>query len=141
MSLDLGEQRTGVALSDSMGWLASPLTVLRCASREAEMQTVAELVRKNNVDRVVVGYPRSLNGTVGPQAQTVDRYVEQLRNHLMVPVILWDERLSTAQAERLVHESGKRVRRDTIDAAAAAVILQSYLDAEALRKPPETRRG
>jgi len=141
MALDVGEQRTGVALSDPMGWLASPLMVLRCASREAEMQAVAELVRKNGVERVIVGYPRSLNGAVGPQARTVDRYVEQLRNHLTIPIRLWDERLSTAQAERLVHESGKRVRRDTIDAAAAAVILQSYLDAEAATKSPESRHG
>jgi putative Holliday junction resolvase len=141
MGLDVGEQRTGVALSDLMGWLASPLTVLRCSSRETEMEAIAELARKHNVDRVIVGYPRSLNGTVGPQAQSVDRYVEQLRTHLEVPVMLWDERLSTAQAERLVHESGKRVRRDTIDAAAAAVILQSYLDAEAMRKPPQGRQG
>ncbi len=141
MGLDVGEQRTGVALSDLMGWLASPLTVLRCSSRETEMEAIAELARKHNVDRVIVGYPRSLNGTVGPQAQSVDRYVEQLRTHLEVPVMLWDERLSTAQAERLVHESGRRVRRDTIDAAAAAVILQSYLDAEAMRKPPQGRQG
>jgi putative Holliday junction resolvase len=141
LGLDVGEQRTGVALSDRMGWLASPITVLRCASREAEMEAVEELAREHNVDRVIVGYPRSLNGTLGPQAQIVDRYVEQLRAHLNVPVITWDERLSTAQAERLVHESGRRVRRETIDAAAAAVILQSYLDAEALRKPPEAQRG
>jgi putative Holliday junction resolvase len=71
-----------------------------------------------------------MNGTAGPQAQLVDRYVERLRTRLQVPVILWDERLSTAQAERLVHETGRRVRRERIDAAAAAVILQSYLDAQ-----------
>ncbi len=139
LGLDVGERRTGVALSDRMGWLASPLTVLRCASREAEMQAVAQLARQNSVDRVIVGYPRSLDGTAGSQAQTVELYVEQLRAHLQVPVLLWDERLSTAQAERLVHESGRRVRRDTIDAAAAAVILQSYLDAEALKEHPQGR--
>jgi putative Holliday junction resolvase len=141
MALDVGERRTGVALSDPTRYLASPLTVLRCPSREGEMKAVAELTRKHTVDRVIVGYPRSLNGTVGPQAERVDRYVEELRAHLKVPVVTWDERLSTAQAERLVHESGRRVRRDTIDAAAAAVILQSYLDAEALRKPPEAPLG
>jgi len=86
-----------------------------------------------------VGYPRSLNGTVGPQAQRVDRYVEQLRARLQVPVILWDERLSTVQAERLIRETGKRVRRERIDAAAAAVILQSYLDAQSLTKGSEAQ--
>jgi len=141
LGLDVGERRTGVALSDTMGWLASPLTVLRCSSREAELDQVVELVRSNNVERVIVGYPRSLNGTVGPQAQIVDSYVDKLRARLSVPVVTWDERLSTAQAERLIHESGKRVSRDRIDAAAAAVILQSYLDAMALGKPQEAQQS
>ena len=130
LALDLGEQRIGVALSDSLGWLATPLIVLKCSSREAELAAIAELVRKHQPEQVIVGYPRSMNGTAGPQAQLVDRYVERLRTRLQVPVILWDERLSTAQAERLVHETGRRVRRERIDAAAAAVILQSYLDAQ-----------
>jgi putative Holliday junction resolvase len=130
LALDLGEQRIGVALSDSLGWLATPLIVLKCSSREAELAAIAELVRKHQAGQVIVGYPCSMNGTAGPQAQLVDRYVERLRTRLQVPVILWDERLSTAQAERLVHETGRRVRRERIDAAAAAVILQSYLDAQ-----------
>jgi putative Holliday junction resolvase len=141
MALDVGERRTGVAMSDPTGCLATPLTVLRCPSREAEMEAVAELAQKHTVGRVIVGYPRSLNGTVGPQAERVDRYVDKLRTYLQIPVATWDERLSTAQAERLVHDSGKRVRRDTIDAAAAAVILQSYLDAEALRSLPQPPPG
>jgi putative Holliday junction resolvase len=132
LALDLGEQRIGVALSDPLGWLATPLTVLVCGSREAELEAIEELAGKHHVEQVLVGYPRSLNGTVGPQAQRVDRYVEQLRARLQVPVILWDERLSTVQAERLIHETGRRVRRERIDAAAAAVILQSYLDARSL---------
>jgi putative Holliday junction resolvase len=131
LALDLGERRTGVALSDSLGWLATPLTVLQCHSREAELAAVVELVRRHQVKQVVVGYPLSLDGSIGPQAQRVDKYAAQLRTHLPeVPVILWDERLSTAQAERLVHEAGRRVQRERIDAAAAAVILQGYLDAQ-----------
>jgi len=134
LALDLGERRIGVALSDACGWLATPLTVLRRSSREAELATIEELVRKHQVEQVIVGYPRSLDGTLGPQARRVDRYVEQLRVRLLVPVVLWDERLSTAQAERLVHEMGQRVQRERIDAAAAAVILQNYLDAQSLTK-------
>ncbi len=137
LALDLGERRIGVALSDPLGLLATPLTILKCGSREAELAAIEELVGKHQVEQVVVGYPRSLNGTVGPQAQRVDRYVAKLRARLQalpctrqVPVILWDERFSTTQAERLVHETGRRVRRERIDAAAAAVILQSYLDAQ-----------
>lgn len=137
MALDVGERRTGVALSDSLGWLASPLTVLKSSSREAELAAVVELTQSHRVEQIVVGYPRSLDGSVGPQAQRVDKFVEQLRNRLpAMPVVLWDERLSTAQAERLIHETGRRVQRERIDAAAAAVILQSYLDAQ--RNPTST---
>jgi len=132
LGLDLGERRIGVALSDPSGWLASPLTVLRCQSQEADLTAIAQLVEQHGVERVIVGYPRSLDGTVGPQAQRVEKTVAQMRTTLQVPVILWDERLSTAQAERMIHEAGKRVRRDRIDAAAAAVILQSYLDTPSL---------
>lgn len=131
LALDVGEQRTGVALSDSLGWLATPLTVLKSSSRRAELAAVVELVQSHQVEQVVVGYPRSLDGSIGPQAQRVDKYVAQLRTQLPeVPIVLWDERLSTAHAERLLHEAGRRVQREHIDAAAAAVILQSYLDAQ-----------
>jgi putative Holliday junction resolvase len=114
--------------------LASPLTIVRHRKREADMAAIEALIREHQVERVVVGYPRSLNGTVGPQAQRVERYVEELRQRLSAPIVLWDERLSTAQAERMIHHSGGRVRRERIDAAAAAVILQSYLDAQSLSK-------
>jgi len=139
MALDLGERRTGVALSDPLGWLATPLTVLQCASRAEEMSAIETLVQKHEVDRVVVGYPRSLNGNVGPQARRVDRYVERLRPRLAVPVVLWDEQFSTLQAEQLMHSAGKRVQRDRIDAAAAAVILQGYLDAQSRQATDETQ--
>ena len=112
--------------------LASPLTVLTHSSREAGMVAIGELTRQHKVARVVVGYPRSMDGTVGPQARRLELNVTELQQRLSVSVVLWDERLSTAEAERLIHESGRRVRRERIDAAAAAVILQSYLDAQSL---------
>jgi len=139
MALDPGERRVGVALSDPTGWLATPLTVLACKNREAELAAIEDLVSKHQVEQVVVGYPRSLNGSVGPQAERVDRYVAKLRARLHVPVILWDEQFSTVEAERLIREAGNRVKRERIDAAAAAVILQTYLDAEPLTKRSEAR--
>ncbi len=129
LGLDFGERRIGVALSDPNGWLATPLTVLNRSSREEDFCAIQALIEQHGVDRVIVGYPRSMDGTAGPQARLVENYAAQLRTRLQVPVVLWDERLSTAHAERLIHEAGKRVRRERIDAAAAAVILQSYLDA------------
>ena len=137
LALDLGERRIGVALSDVLGSLATPLTVVQSTNRKAALAAIEHLVYEHEVERVVVGYPRSMDGTVGRQAQLVDRYVEKLCARLQgadgrrtVPVILWDERLSTALAHRLIHEAGNRVQRDRIDAAAAAVILQSYLDSQ-----------
>lgn len=130
MALDMGERRTGVALSDVMGWLATPLTVLCCDSREQEFSAIAELVAQHEVQQVVLGYPISLDGSIGPQAQRVQRYADKLRTYLSVPVVLWAEQFSTAQAEQLIHQTGQHVRRERIDAAAAAVILQSYLDAQ-----------
>ncbi len=129
LGLDLGERRTGVALSDPTGFLATPLTVLQHINIEADLAAIEELVRSRGVEQVVVGLPLSLNGSVGPQARLVQRRVARLRDRLNVPIVLWDESLSTVEAKRLVHEAGKRVKRDRIDAAAAAVILQSYLDA------------
>mgnify|MGYP005838769289 CR=1 FL=1 len=129
LAIDVGERRIGIALSDVLGWLATPLTVLKCKNIEVGLTAIEELVRMHQVEQVIVGYPRSLNGTVGPQARRVDRFVAKLRARLQVPVILWDERLSTAQAERLIHETGRSVPRERIDALAATVILQSYLDA------------
>jgi len=130
LALDVGERRTGVALSDVMGWLATPLTVLKCASRKAELDAIASLVEEHQVGLVVVGYPRSLDGSAGPQAQRVEKYAEKLRRRLSVPIVLWEEQFSTVQAAQLIHSTGRRVQRERIDAAAAAVILQSYLDAQ-----------
>jgi putative Holliday junction resolvase len=141
LGLDLGERRIGVALSDPSGWLATPLTVLIRSTREADLTAIQQLIGQHGVDRVIIGYPRSLDGTQGPQAQRVESYVAEIRQRLQVPVILWDERLSTAQAERLIREAGKRVRRERIDSAAAAVILQSYLDAQSLTEPSESSRS
>ncbi len=139
LGLDFGERRIGVALSDPNGWLATPLTVLSRSGSEDDFGAIQALIQQHEVGRVIVGYPRSLDGTVGPQARLVEKFAAQLRDCLQVPVILWDERLSTAHAERLIHETGKRVQRERIDAAAAAVILQSYLDAGPWDKGPHVQ--
>ena len=135
MALDVGHRRIGVALSDPGQVLASSLQVIERKGQRRDLATVVQLVRQHEVGRIVVGYPRSLNGTVGQQARVVERYVAVLEKKLAdssldVPVILWDERLSTVVADRLMAEAGRkgRERRERIDAVAAAVILQDYLD-------------
>jgi putative Holliday junction resolvase len=136
MALDVGHKRIGVALSDPGQVLASILQVIKVKGQQRGLDIVVQLVREHGVGKIIVGYPRSLDGTVGQQAKVVERYValleEKLRDSsLDVPVILWDERLSTVAADRLMARAGRkgRERRKRIDAAAAAVILQDYLDA------------
>lgn len=128
LCLDVGERRIGLALSDDEGWLASPLGVLVRRSAEEDFRRLAEIVRERQVVRVVVGLPRSLSGELGPQARRVQRWAERLRRRLPVPIIYWDERYSTAEAERRLAHTRPR-RRPPLDAASAAVILQDYLDA------------
>jgi putative Holliday junction resolvase len=144
MALDVGHKRIGVALSDPGQVLVSILQVIERKGQRQDLITVVQLVREHGVGEIVVGYPRSLDGTVGRQARLVERYVavleEKLRSSsLDVPVILWDERLSTVAAERLMAEAGRkgRERRERIDAAAAAVILRDYLDSSEQRAANE----
>jgi putative Holliday junction resolvase len=134
LGLDVGERRIGVAVSDPTGTIARPLHALERASRKDDFVAIAALVGEYNVAAVVVGQPLSLDGSVGPQARRVARYAEALAQHLHVPVIPWDERFSTARADEILREtrSEKAKRRaranGEIDALAAAVILQGYLD-------------
>lgn len=139
LALDVGERRIGVALSDPTQTLARSLLVLYRRSDREALERVAALVREQSVERVVVGYPLSLGGDVGPQAERVKRFARALAQVLEVPVEMWDERYSTVDAERILREQGVggRKRRRRIDATAAAVILQSYLDARARRRDGE----
>lgn len=136
MALDVGHKRIGVALSDPGQVLASSLQVIERKGQQRNLAAVIQLVREYGVGKIIVGYPRGLDGTAGQQAEVVERYAALLEGALRdssldVPVIFWDERLSTVTADRLMTEAGRksRERRERIDAVAAAVILQDYLDA------------
>lgn len=130
LALDIGERRIGVALSDPQGILASPLTVLTRAELRADVEAILNLVRQYEVDHIVVGLPRSLDGSLGHQAKQVQAFVHKLSQHTEVSIDTWDERLSTVAAEKMLKEvGGKRAKGGKqVDAAAAALILQSYLD-------------
>jgi putative Holliday junction resolvase len=134
LALDVGERYVGVAISDPTATIARPLLTLERGSRKEDAAAVAHLVQEHQVEKVVVGRPLSLDGTVGPQARRVDRYTEVVADQLEVPVVSWDERYSTARADEILRETrsekAKRRARSNgeIDAIAAAVILQSYLD-------------
>jgi putative Holliday junction resolvase len=124
-----------VAVSDDTGLIASPLTVIRRTSKVADFDKVARLVREQRAETLVIGLPLNRDGSAGPQAQRVERYAVALTESLQaqglgLPVVFWDERLSTQRAEEAMIAAGRKAkdRRERIDAAAAAVILQDYLD-------------
>ena len=131
LGLDLGSKRIGVAVSDRSGTIASPLTVIaRGRSRRADHERIAELVRDEDAELVVVGLPRSLSGGDGPAAKAARAEVTALATVVGVPVELHDERFTTVTATRAMTEAGVRgaERRGKVDKVAAAVILQSWLD-------------
>jgi putative Holliday junction resolvase len=136
LALDVGERHTGVAISDPTATIARPLETIDHTSQREVCSAVADLVEEHDIGVVVVGRPLSLDGQVGPQAQRVDRCAEALARRLDVRVVLWDERFSTATAGEILLETRKEKARrrarsnGEIDAIAAAVILQSYLDSQ-----------
>ena len=130
LGLDIGDKRIGVALSDPEGMLASPLTIINCSDTRADVEAIVNIVNLYQVNQIIVGLPRSMNGSLGKQAEKVEAFAENLRSHTEVPVEFRDERLSTVEAERLMRTvGGKRTRKKAEDdAIAAALILQTYLD-------------
>ncbi len=135
LSLDIGEKRVGVAVCDETQTLARPLLTVKRASKQEDFARIAALCHEHAIEKVIVGLPRTLRGEEGPQAQRVRRYAAELQQTLNLPVDFWDERFSSVDAEeRLAAASRKRARSlhpsiGAIDAAAAAIILQEYLDA------------
>ncbi|MCJ7654730.1 MAG: Holliday junction resolvase RuvX [Dehalococcoidia bacterium] len=130
LGLDIGDRRIGVALSDPEEILASPLTIITREDDEKAIADIIKLVDQHNAERIVLGMPYSLDGSIGRQANKVMDFAERLSKHTRASMEIWDERLSTVAVERLLREAGskkakKRVRRDD---AAAAFILQGYLD-------------
>ncbi|HEX2038531.1 MAG TPA: Holliday junction resolvase RuvX [Acidimicrobiales bacterium] len=131
MGIDLGTKRIGVATSDATGTLASPYTVIeRRGDRAADHRAVAAVVAEVEAERVVVGLPLSLSGHVGASAQAASAEAGELAAVLPVPVETFDERLTTVSADRALQAAGTnaRDRRRRVDSAAAAVMLQAWLD-------------
>lgn len=134
LGLDVGTKTVGVALSDEMGWTAQGLETIRINEERNKFgfERVQELVKQYNVDTIVVGLPKNMNGTIGPRGEACQQYAEQLRELLRIEVIMWDERLSTMAAERLLISAdvSRKKRKQVIDKMAAVVILQGYLDSK-----------
>ena len=136
MGLDYGSKTIGVAISDPMGLTAQGLEIIR---REEEnklrksLRRIEELVKEYQVEEIVLGFPKNMNNTIGERAQKSLQLKETLERRLGLPVIMWDERLTTVEADRTLIEAGVRRenRKKYVDMIAAVFILQGYLDAKA----------
>jgi alanyl-tRNA synthetase len=130
LGLDVGQKRIGVALSDNDGILASPLTVIDATDTEQALSAISELCDQYHVERIVVGLPISMDGTLGKQAEVVQLFIRQLTDAIKITIDTWDERLSSIEADRAMIAAGikKDKKKNIRDAIAAAIILQGYLD-------------
>jgi len=130
LGLDVGQKRIGVALSDIEGILASPLTVIDAVDTEQTLSDISGLCDHYQVERIVVGLPISMDGTLGRQAEVVQQFIGRLTDAVKLTIDTWDERLSSIEADRAMTAAGTKKDKKKIlrDAIAAAIILQGYLD-------------
>ena len=132
MCLDVGDKRIGVAVSDPQGVLASPVTTIERQDEMTDAVAIIDLASQKGAGKIIVGLPRSMNGAIGRQAEKVKTFVRELKHHTELPIEFRDERLSTVSAKRLTQDFRKRRDKASVDAMAAAVILQGYLDEAAI---------
>jgi putative Holliday junction resolvase len=140
LGIDYGERRVGLAVSDPLGTIAMPRSVLTVRDAADALRQVVAACREADAERLVVGLPLNMDGSRGAAVERVEQFVGQLRAALAIPVETWDERLSTSHAERALLEAdlSRQRRRQVIDKVAAQVILQGYLDS---RAPPAEEPG
>ncbi len=133
MSLDVGTKTIGIATSDLLWMIANGVETIRRTSVERDFARIGELIKEHEVSTLVVGYPKNMNGSIGERAQICEAFAEELRTRFpKAKVVLWDERLSTVAAEKVLVDADMRrnKRKKIIDMMAAVVILQNYLDSK-----------
>ena len=134
MSLDVGTKTIGIAVSDLTGMIANGVETIQRTSKERDYKRLAELIAEYEVDTLVVGYPKNMNGSVGERAQICEAMATELKETFpdLKDVVLWDERLSTVAAQRVMIDAdmSRKKRKKVIDMMAAVVILQNYLDSK-----------
>jgi putative Holliday junction resolvase len=130
LAIDHGSKRIGIAVSDELKMIAQPLEFILAEPFPAFLARLQELIRDKEVESILVGLPRNMDGSYGPAAQKVQEFVVALKGVLSVPIKTWDERLTSAQANRLLIQGNVRrdKRKEKVDKMAAAILLQSYLD-------------
>lgn len=130
LGIDHGDVRIGIAMSDETAFLASSLCVLD--STNAGLEQILALVAEHRIEKIVVGLPRNMDGSYGPATQKVRKFIDKLKKKTDVPVVEWDERMSTVSAHNALREAGLdgKKRKGVVDKVAAQIILQNYLDAQ-----------
>ena len=130
LAIDHGTKRMGIALSDELKMLAQPIEFIPAEPFAPFLARLKQLLHEKEVELILVGMPRNMNGSYGPAALKVQDFVATLKNAITVPIKLWDERLTSAQANRFLIEGNVRreKRKEKVDKMAAAILLQSYLD-------------
>jgi len=130
LGMDLGEKRIGLSLSDPLGITAQGLKTIKRTDLETDLQQLKEIIEEKKVKKIVVGLPRNMDGTLGPQAEKVKQFIAFLIQEISIEVVYWDERLTTIAAERVLIGGGvsRKKRKKFIDKLAAVIILQSFLD-------------
>ena len=129
MAIDYGDAHTGIAISDPTGFLAGFTTVIDAYRPEVVAERVAALAKEHGVEELVLGYPKNMDGSLGPRAEKAEAMAELLKAATSLPVVLWDERRTTIDAHQILFNSGKNAkkRKKTVDAVAASLILEGYL--------------
>ena len=130
MGIDYGDARTGVAISDLLCTLVGSATVVPSRNTDKAVTDIVRLARENQVGEIVVGLPRNMDGTEGPRAELCRAFAETLRKAAGLPVTMWDERRTTVEAHNILsqHNYHGKKRKDTVDAVAASLILEGYLE-------------
>jgi len=135
IGLDYGDRTIGVALSDELGWTAQGIEVIRRKSEEADLERLRQLIAQFQVEEIVVGLPKNMNGTLGPRCEASMAFARILEEQFNLPIHLWDERLTTVSATRTLIEAdvSRKKRKQVVDKIAAQLILQNYLDSKTKR--------
>jgi putative Holliday junction resolvase len=132
LGLDIGSKTIGVAVSDELCLIAQGVTTLKRKGLDHDISELRKLIEEREVTKIVIGLPKNMNNTLGPSAEMVLSFIEELNKHSAIPVITWDERLSTVAAEKVLLEAdlSRKKRKRVIDKVAAMLILQGYLDSQ-----------
>ncbi|MDU1265462.1 MAG: Holliday junction resolvase RuvX, partial [Peptostreptococcus sp.] len=128
MGLDIGNNTIGVAVSDLMGMTAQGITTIKRESKKKDIEAIKDIIKEQNVNLIVSGLPKNMNGTVGPQAEKVMKFCELIKEETKLEVEFWDERLTTVSAEKMLisGDVSRKNRKKVIDKLAAVLILQNY---------------